>query len=311
MISDELFAPVGAGIELCYQTFGDSSAEPMLLVIGLGVPMTWWGDEFCTQLADAGFFVIRFDNRDAGRSSKLDVRVPRAALVLGYAGGRVNTPYAMSDLAADSFALLDHLGIKRAHLVGLSMGGMIVQTMAIASPERVKSMTSIMSTTGRRLVGQPNPQLFPTLLARRGAGRKSYVKATATLWKHIGSPAFPPDPVAVKERAEQTYDRGYNATAVLRQMLAVVTQPDRTDDLKQLDLPVLVIHGKADKMVHVSGGRATAAAIPGAELMLIDGMGHDLPPVLVHNFVAAIRRTAHRSSNEANSGQPEGRPLPD
>lgn len=306
MISDELFAPVGADIELCYQTFGDPSADPMLLVIGLGVPMTWWGDEFCSQLADAGFFVIRFDNRDAGRSTKLSHRVHRTALVRGYFGGRVKAPYLLSDLAADAYALLDHLGIERAHLVGISMGGMIVQTMAIAAPERVKSLTSIMSTTGRRVIGQPHPELFPTLLARRGAGREPYVKATVTLWKHIGSPAFPPDPAAVRERAEETYDRGYSASAVLRQMLAIVSQPDRTKDLQQLDLPALVIHGKADKMVHVSGGRATAAAIPGAELMLVDGMGHDLPQPLFANFIAAIRRTADKASTQQSSGQPEG-----
>lgn len=306
MISDELFAPIGEQIQLCYQTFGDPEDDPMLLVIGLGVPMTWWTDDFCTRLAKSGFFVIRFDNRDSGRSTKLDASVHRTALVRGYAGRPVNAPYSMSDLASDGYALLDYLGIERAHLVGISMGGMIVQTMAIAAPERVKSLTSIMSTTGRRVIGQPNPQLFPTLLARRGAGRAPYVHATVTLWKHIGSPAFPPDPAAVRLKAEETYDRGYSATAVLRQMLAIVTQPDRTKDLQKLDLPALVIHGKADKMVHVSGGRATAAAIPDAELMLVDGMGHDLPLPLFDNFIAAIRRTADRSSNKSNSGQPEG-----
>lgn len=294
VVSDELFAPVGHGMELCYQTFGEPDADPLLLVMGLGGPLNWWDAELCTMLAERGFYVVRYDNRDTGRSSRGTGRVTRAMLVGAFAGRRVRPPYTLQDMAGDAFGLLDHLGLESAHVVGVSMGGMIAQTMAIDEPARVRSLTSIMSTTGRRTVGWQHPSLFPNLLAKRGS-REAYLDSTVVVWNRIGSPAYPQTEEKVRARAAETWDRGITAAGTLRHMLAVITQPNRGPRLRALRIPTLVVHGLADKMVHVSGGRATAAAIPGAELLLIDGMGHDLPPDLFETFVSAIRRNADRA----------------
>jgi pimeloyl-ACP methyl ester carboxylesterase len=294
-VSEELFAPVSAGIELCYQTFGDPDDEPLVLVMGLGGPMTWWDPELCEMLARAGFYVVRFDNRDIGRSSKARGRVTRATLLRAFAGGRVRAPYTLDDMAADTFGLMDHLGFESAHLVGVSMGGMIAQTMTITHPGRVRSLTSIMSTTGKRTVGWQNPSLLPTLLTPRNS-REDYIAGSAQVWKLISSPAYPLDQEQGRQRAGDTYDRGVPRSGVLRQMMAILKQPNRSVRLRSLSVPTLVVHGLADKMVHVSGGRATAAAIPGAELLLIDGMGHDLPTALFETYVAAIRRVADRAT---------------
>jgi pimeloyl-ACP methyl ester carboxylesterase len=295
--SGELFAPVSPGIELCYQTFGDPDDEPLLLVMGLGGPMNWWDPQLCRLLAARGFYVIRYDNRDTGRSSRAPGAVRRSTLVRAFAGARVRAPYGMDDLAGDAFALLDHLGIGSAHVVGVSMGGMIVQTMAIEQPGRVRSMTSIMSTTGKRTVGWQHPSLLAPMMANRTPGRDAYVRGSATMWRLIGSPAYPQTTQAVESRAAETFDRGVSTSGVMRQMLAVLTQPNRSHRLHGVRVPTLVIHGMADKMVHVSGGRATAAAIPGAELLLVDGMGHDLPPALFDTFAGAIRSTADRATS--------------
>jgi pimeloyl-ACP methyl ester carboxylesterase len=293
-VSEELFAPVGRGIDLCYQTFGNPDDDAMLLVMGLGGPMNWWDQDFCELMASRGFFVIRYDNRDTGRSTRARGRVRRQDLVRAFYGLRVQPPYTMSDMADDAFGLLDHLGIDSAHVVGVSMGGMIAQTMAIARPTRVRSLTSIMSTTGKRTVGWQHPTLLPNLLAKRG-GRDAYIESSVIIWRRIGSPAYPLDEDDVRARAAETYDRGISAAGVMRQMLAVLTQPNRGPRLRGLRAPTLVIHGMADKMVHVSGGRATAAATPGAELLLVDGMGHDLPPALYESVADSITRLAQRS----------------
>jgi pimeloyl-ACP methyl ester carboxylesterase len=293
--SEELFAPVGREVELCYQTFGTPDDEPLLLVMGLGGPMTWWDVELCEALVDRGFYVVRFDNRDSGRSSRGQGRVTRGTLVRAVAGRRVRAPYSMLDLADDAFGLLDHLGLDSAHVCGVSMGGMIAQTMAIERSERVRSLTSMMSTTGKRTVGWQHPSLLPNLIGSRG-GRDAYIEASVRTWRLIGSPAYPTPEDQIRADAGETYDRGVTASGTLRQMAAIVTQPNRSSRLRAVRLPTLVVHGLADKMVHVSGGRATAAAIPGAELLLIDGMGHDLPPDLFETFAEGIRRTANRAS---------------
>jgi len=295
-VSAELFAPGGPGVELCYQTYGDTDDEPLLLVMGLGGPMIWWDPELCAKLAERGFFVIRFDNRDTGRSTKVSGRVTRGTLVRAFAGRRMRAPYGLRDMAQDAFHLLDHLGLERAHLVGVSMGGMIVQTMAILRPDRVLSLTSIMSTTGKRSVGWQHPALIAPMLARRGRGRAEYARGSAELWRKIGSPGFPVDQEKVHQRALDTYDRGFSVMGLNRQSLAILTQENRTDALRALRMPALVVHGLSDRLVHPSGGRATAAAIPGAELLLIEGMGHDLPPALFDVFADAIRRTADRTA---------------
>ncbi|WP_337191952.1 alpha/beta fold hydrolase [Nocardioides flavescens] len=292
--SDELFAPVGSGIELCYQTFGDPDGEPLLLVMGLSGPMTWWDPALCEMLVDRGFYVVRFDNRDVGRSSRGQGRVTRATLVRAFTGRKVRAPYSLSDMAADAFGLLDHLGLDSAHVVGVSMGGMIVQTMAVEQPARIRSLTSIMSTTGKRTVGWQHPSLLTNLIGRAG-GREAYIRSSVAIWKRIGSPGYPVPDEDVEARAEETWDRGISAAGTLRQMVAILTQPNRTPRLRALTMPALVVHGLADKMVHVSGGRATAAAIPGAELLLVDGMGHDMPVALHETFADAVKRTADRA----------------
>jgi pimeloyl-ACP methyl ester carboxylesterase len=297
-VSAELFAPVSPGVELCYQTFGNPDDEPLLLVMGLGGPMTWWDPELCTSLAEAGFFVVRYDNRDTGRSSRVEGRVTRRALVRAFLGRGGTPPYTLDDMAGDAFGLMDHLGWSGAHVVGVSMGGMIVQTMAIAQPRRVRSMTSIMSTLGRRSVGWQHPTLLPMLIAERRAGREAYVASSAKLWRVIGSPAYPQDDAKVRSRAEETFDRGVSASGVLRQMTAILNQPDRTRALASLRMPTAVMHGTADKMVHISGGRATARAIPGAELLVIDGMGHDMPAELFGTITDLVRRTADRAGQQ-------------
>jgi pimeloyl-ACP methyl ester carboxylesterase len=295
-VSEERIARLRSGIELCYQTFGDPADEPLLLVMGLGGPMIWWDAELCEILAAQGFFVIRYDNRDTGRSSRATGRVTRTALVRAFVGAPVRAPYSIADLAGDAFGLLDHLGIASAHVAGVSMGGMIAQTMAITAPGRVRSLTSIMSSTGRRSVGWQHPVLLPALIASRGPSREAYVRGALKVWRMLGSPGYPPPEARLVERAGDTFDRGVSRSGVLRQMMAVLTQPDRTERLRALGMPTTVIHGLADRMVHVSGGRATAAAIPGADLLLIDGHGHDLPADLFETFARAIRRTADRAT---------------
>ena len=295
-VLDELVAPVSTGVELCYQTFGDPDDDPLLLVMGLGGPMNWWDTELCRRLAQAGFFVVRYDSRDTGRSSRIPTRVRRHQLLRAFAGAPTRAPYSISDLAGDAVALLDHLDLDSAHVVGASMGGMIAQTIAIEHGPRVRSLTSIMSTTGRRTVGWLHPTLLPALLAPRKPGRDAYIATSAAFWQVIGSPSYPVTDESLHARAGETFDRGISASGVMRHMLAVLTQTDRTQRLHSLRVPTLVLHGMADKMVHVSGGRSTAAAVPGAELVLIDGMGHDLPPDLYDTYVEAIRRTADRAS---------------
>ena len=295
-ISDELLAPVPSGVELCYQTFGEPDADPLLLVMGLGGPMTWWDTELCVQLAEQGFYVIRYDNRDTGRSTRSPGRVRRAHLVRAFLGAPTRAPYSIADLAADAFGLLDHLGIASAHVAGVSMGGMIAQTMALEAPERVLSLASIMSTTGRRSVGRQHPSLIPTLIATRGPEREAYIAGSMAVWKLIGSPRFPQTEEKLRKRAGDTYDRGVSRAGVLRQMMAVLTQPDRTNGLAGLSVPTLVMHGLADRMVHVSGGRATAAAVPGARVVMIEGWGHDMPPALFPTFTRAIRSNADRAT---------------
>jgi pimeloyl-ACP methyl ester carboxylesterase len=293
----EQTAALPTGVEICYQTIGDPAGRPLLLVMGLGGPMTWWPDELCRRLAAHGFYVVRYDNRDTGRSTRFDRhRVTQGHLVRAFLGRRVLVPYTIADMAEDGMALLDHLGVERAHVAGVSMGGMIAQTMAIRHPDRVLSLTSIMSSTGGRTAGYQHPALLPHLLRRAARSRRQYVESAVEFGRRIGSPRYPTDEEAVRERARVTWDRGISFAGVARQMVAVLSQPNRTLALRELPMPVTVLHGLSDRMVHVSGGRATAAAIPGAELMLVPGMGHDIPPGLYDTFVEAIGRSAARAA---------------
>jgi pimeloyl-ACP methyl ester carboxylesterase len=292
-VSAERFVTTSDGNELCFQTFGDPADDAALLIMGLGGPMTWWDPDFCVLLASKGFFVIRYDNRDTGKSSKVRHRIRRPDVVKAFLGRPIDAPYTLSTMGEDALAILDELAIERAHVCGVSMGGMIAQTLAIEHPERVASLVSIMSTTGARRVGFQDPKLFPALLAPRLSGREGYIANSQEFWKKIQSPGYPQP--GSPDRAAETWDRGFSAGGVLRQMVAVLAAPNRTSRLKQLRLPVTIVHGLNDRMVHVSGGRATARAIPGSELVLVPGMGHDMPPALFPQFVAIIRRTANRA----------------
>lgn len=297
------------GVELAYDTFGSPSADPLLLIMGLGGPMTWWDVQLCEQLAEAGFYVVRYDNRDVGHSSPhpSDERITLARLARAFAGLPTQAPYTLDDLADDAAALLTHLDIDSAHVWGVSMGGMIAQTLAIRHPDRVRSVCSTMSTTGHRAVGFQHPTLLPALVIKK-PGLEGYIERQIKGGVQIGSPAFPEPEDDVRRRAIETWNRGVSSAAVARQMLTVLTQPDRTAALGRLRVPFSVIHGLSDKMVHVSGGRATAAAVPGAELTLFKGMGHDLPRPLWPAFIRVVRRTADRARDHA-AGWTGDRPV--
>jgi len=290
-------ATLPSGLEIAYTTFGATSSPPLLLIMGLGGPSIWWPDELCNDLADRGFYVIRYDNRDVGWSTRMKEQwVHRRQVVGAFLGRPVRGAYTMADMADDAFGLLDHLGVDAAHVCGVSMGGMIAQTMAVTQPERVLSLVSIMSSTGRRTVGWQHPSLLPMLLGRGIHSREAYIRQSARVWDAIGSPGYPEDAEEKARRAGETWDRGVSTVGTMRQMLAILTQPDRTRELRELRIPALVIHGTADKMVHPSGGRATARAIPEAELQMVPGMGHDLPLALHPLFVDGIERTAMRAA---------------
>jgi pimeloyl-ACP methyl ester carboxylesterase len=265
-------------IEIAYERLGGRDAPPVLLIMGAGAQLISWPDGFCAELAGRGLQVIRFDNRDAGRSSHFpDGPVPD--LMAALAGDFSSVSYTLADMAADTAGLLDVLGFGSAHIVGASLGGMVAQTMAIEYPARVRSLTSIMSTTGARGVGQPD------LLAIAGLGappadRPGFIDWRVRTLGVIGSPGFEFDEAAAAELAGRAYDRDHDRLAMVRQTVAVLASGDRTARLGSLQVPALVVHGASDRMVDVSGGRATAAAIPGAELVIFDGMGHSLPEPL-------------------------------
>jgi pimeloyl-ACP methyl ester carboxylesterase len=278
------------GVRICYETLGDPADRPLLLVMGLGGPLIWWDDQLCRMLVDRGFFVVRYDNRDSGRSEAM---TGRASLVGSLLGAR--QPYSLADMADDAAGLLDHLGIAAAHVTGVSMGGMIAQTLAIRHPKRVRSLVSVMSTTGRRLVGWPDPRVLRLLMAPGVRDRADYVELALLSFRRIGSPGFPFDEPRMRVRSGDTWDRGLNRAGTLRQLAAIMSSPDRTAGLRGLRVPALVVHGRADPLVHVSGGRATARAVPGAELVLVPGMGHDLPREVWPLLVDGIDRTARRA----------------
>ena len=283
---------VGA-IELCYEEFGDPAAPPVLLIMGLGGPMFWWEDDFCSDLAARGFRVIRYDNRDVGRSQS---GTAPARLVPAYLR-RVSPEYSLEDMAADAAGLLTQLGIERAHVVGVSMGGMIAQLLAIRHPELVRSLVSMMSTTGSRKVGRISAKVLARMFRKIPEDEDGYVARNIEGFQRIGSRRyFETNLERQQARARRTYAYGLNPAGTMRQLAAIVAAPDRTAELGRIRVPTAVIHGTADPLVHVSGGKATARAIPGAELVLIPGMGHDMPRELWPVLLDAIERTARRAS---------------
>ena len=288
--SGERLASVGE-IDLCYETFGDAQAPPLLLVMGLGSQMILWEEDFCRALVDRGYFVIRFDNRDAGRSTVLrGAPVPtRTQLVLRDGRGAA---YSLDDMAGDAAGLIDRLRLGAAHAVGASMGGMIAQLLAIHYPRRIRSLVSIMSTTGSRRVGQAHPRMWLRMLRSPRRDREGYIADFVEAHRAIGSPDYPSDPERLRATAARCFDRGLHRAGTARQLAAALTAQDRTSWLRELRLPTTVVHGAADQLVAPSGGRATAQAIPGARLMMIPGMGHDLPRALWPQIIDAITANA-------------------
>jgi pimeloyl-ACP methyl ester carboxylesterase len=267
------------GVELCYETFGDPQQPALLLVMGLGFQLVHWPDEFCRQLADRGFCVVRFDNRDAGRSTHLP-----------------GADYTLLDMAADVIGLIDALGIERAHVVGASMGGMIAQVMAALHPSRVLSLASLMSTTGRRGKGRTSPRLIRHLFSRGARTEQQAIERRVRLFETIGSSGFEQDVNEIRRATALSLLRDPDHRGGRRrQYKAVRAAGDRTGQLAQITAPTVVIHGTADRMCHYSGGEATAAAISGAQLLLIPGMGHDFPPGAWPMIIDAITENTSRA----------------
>lgn len=296
---NEQFATVG-DVTLCYETFGDPEHPPVVLVMGLATQMIAWPEPFCRELADRGHHVIRFDNRDIGRSTRMDdVPPPRPSELITR---RIRRPaYTLETMAADTAGLLDALGLDSAHVVGVSMGGMIAQTLAAHHPERVRSLVSIMSTTGHRWKGQPAARVMPMLLAKPPRTKEESIERLVKVFRLVGSPGFERDEDELRRQGALAWDRGPSAAGAGRQLAAILASGNRTVALGRITAPTVVIHGRSDRLVAPSGGRATAAAIPGAELIEIEGMGHDLPRGVWPPIIDAISGLVARA---------EGRPVP-
>lgn len=292
---NEQFANVGP-VTLCYETFGDPSDPAILLIMGLGTQMVAWREDFCAELVDRGFFVIRYDNRDVGKSTSIDGRPPTTRELMTR---RIKKPaYSLAEMADDAIGLLDHLDVAQAHVVGASMGGMIAQHVALRYPGRVLSLCSIMSSTGHRLVGQPKLSVIPLFLSRPESSKEAYVERAVKLFRAVGSKKLF-DEEYVREGAAMSWERGINIAGTGRQLGAVAADGNRTKRLRRITAPTVVIHGKDDRLIAPSGGKATARAIPGARLVLIDDMGHDLPrPVWPKIIDAIVDNTARAKTEE-------------
>jgi pimeloyl-ACP methyl ester carboxylesterase len=289
------------GIQLEYETFGRASDAPLLLIMGLGAQMLLWDEEFCGLLAERGHYVIRFDNRDVGLSTKFDhAGVPNVVAMMQPGADRSSAPYTLDDMADDAAGLLGALGIGSAHVVGASMGGMIAQTVAYRHAAKTRSLVSIMSSTGNPALPPAKPEAMAVLMTPRPPDRASNVEAAVLAARVIGSPAYPADEARLRQRAGLMFDRAFTPFGTVRQMAAIFAHGSRVKRLAAVAAPTLVIHGVADPLVPIEGGRDTARSIPGAELLEIEGMGHDLPPALWTQLADAI--AAHTKKAEAARG---------
>lgn len=282
------------GLTLAYEELGDPGGRPLLLVNGLGSQMNGWHDGFLGALGDRGFRLIRFDNRDVGQSSHFsEYGMP------DFTGRSRPAPYLLADMADDAAGLLESLSMSPSHVLGVSMGGMIVQMLAIRHPGSVRSMTSIMSTPSRS-VGQATPEAAAALMSPRPRDREGAVEHSVRTFRVISSPGFPFDEQWRRASAGVAFDREADPLGRARQLYAIWCSPDRTDDLARLRVPALVVHGADDPLIGVEGGRATAKAIPGAELMVIDGMGHDLPRGVWDQIADAVAALAERADRDSS-----------
>ena len=282
------------GLEIAYETTGDPSDPALLLVMGLGAQLTMWPDRFCELLAGKGFYVVRHDNRDVGLSTKMD-GAATPDVIAALSGDVSSAAYTLCDMADDAAALLEDLGIPAAHIVGASMGGMIAQALAIRHPDRVLSLCSIMSTTGDRAVGQPAPEAMSVLLQPPPASRDEAAQRRVDAHRAWGARGFPVDEDELRRDAVAAYDRCFSPMGTARQLVAIMASGDRTEALGAVGAPTLVIHGTDDRLVGPDGGEATAKAVAGAELLLVEGMGHDLPEGAWPQIVDAITANAARA----------------
>ncbi len=284
-------ADVGS-VTLAYETFGSASDPTLLLVMGLGSQMISWDERLCRLLADQGLHVVRFDNRDIGLSTHL--HEAGAPNIIKVAMHLKRPPYLLADMADDAVGLLDAIGVEQAHVFGISMGGMIAQTMAIRHPGRVASLTSVASTTSTKR-GKSTPAAQAALLQPPPKDADDAVRRTLDIFRAIGSPGYPLNEERLRARARAAYERDHDPDGVTRQVAAIIASPDRAPGLGEVAVPTLVVHGADDPLVQLDGGEATAEAVPGAELLVLPGMGHDLPeqvwPRIVSAVVALIRRT--------------------
>lgn len=295
------------GLELHYEVTGDPAAPPVVLIMGLGTQLTRWPEAFYRALTDAGHYVIRFDNRDIGLSTHLDqLGVPPLgrAVVRATLGMPVKAPYLLTDMATDTVGLLDALGIASAHIVGVSMGGMIGQILAARHAGRVRTLTSIMSTSGER--GLPGPSLrLRAALARRPdpkLGRDALIEHTARVLKMIASPKYPPDEATLRQQIARDIDRAYHPRGYVRQLLAILASGSRAPILGKITAPTLVLHGSADPLVPPAAAPDLHRRIPGARLEIFEGMGHDLPAALVPALTGHIIDHVRRAESAPRSG---------
>ena len=279
-------------LELAYDVFGDGG-EPLVLIMGIGAQRMFWDAAFCEQLVAAGFQVVRFDHRDIGESSRLRGRAPKPLPLLARRlfGATIEAPYSLSDMANDVIGLLDHLGIDRAHVVGASLGGMVGQHLAIEHPERVRSLTSIMSSPGARRY-LPEPRALRALFQPAPKTAEEAGRTVERTFATIGSPAWPIDGARLRSLGERAYAVGTSPSGFLRQFAAVLASGDRSRRLRDVRVPTLVIHGSRDPMFPLRAGRDLARLVPNATWLPIAGMGHDLPAPMWPTFVAAIKRHA-------------------
>ena len=287
-------------IEIEYETFGDPSSKPLLLVMGLGAQMIAWLDEFCMKFVDKGFYVIRFDNRDIGLSTKFEeAGVPdlMKQVIAVQRGETITPPYTLDDMADDAVGLLDALNIEKAHICGASMGGMIVQIIAFRHPTRVLSLTSIMSTTGNPDLPQAKPEAMQVLLAPAPTEREAFIEESVRRRRILYGSGFPYDVEKQREIAAITYDRSFYPQGMVRQTVAILANGNRASKLGSIKVPTLIIHGGDDPLVPVEGGKETAESIDGADLIIIDGMGHSLPPETWPQIVDAIAKNADKVNN--------------
>jgi pimeloyl-ACP methyl ester carboxylesterase len=290
----EAFAQAN-GIRLCYQTFGGRENPAVLLIMGLGAHMIQWDDEFCLALAERGFFVIRFDNRDVGKSSKIEVPAEQvdAALKAAMNGEPFVAPYRLSDMADDALALLDALGISRAKIVGASMGGAIAQGIAIRHPERASALVSIMSTSGERDLPPPNPEVIQIFLKPPPRNEAEYVEANVEAWRLMRPGDYPEETARDRARAERAAKRApLCPEGGARQLLAYLASGGRREALRAVKIPTLVIHGADDPLVPLACGEDVARAIPGARLLALERMGHALPMRVWPQILAGIAEIA-------------------